>query len=144
MTTELKDLTKEIDNIARQQKWFDFHVLNYSGSKLTIAGGTDLTYYHTLEVIFEDVFFALVFFNGWRSNTNSTVFTFPDNEIELNRQYEIEQGYQLFVFKTEEYRNNVVIAAKKLSFNTDTVFYHDKQDLKEKERIADFVKKQRL
>jgi len=141
MKIEIRDFAKEIDSIIRQQKWFDFHVLNYNRAKLTIAGGIDLTYYHTLEVIFEDVFFVSGFFNGWHSDTSSTVFTLPENEIELNKQYEIEKGYQLFVFETEDYRNKVIIAAKKLSFNTDTVFYYDRQGLKENERIADFVNK---
>lgn len=141
MTTEIRDLVKEIDGIVRQQKWFDFHVLSYDGFKLTIGGSIDLNYYHSLEIIFNDVFFVSGFFKGWHSDTHSDVFLLPDNEIELNRQFEIEQGYQLFVFKTEDHKSDFTVAAKSLSFNTDTVFYYDRQDLKENERIADFVKK---
>ena len=62
MTTEIKNLATKIDSIIRQHKWFDFHVLNYDGFKLTIAGGIDLTYSHILEIIFEDIFFVSGFF----------------------------------------------------------------------------------
>lgn len=144
MTAEIKDIVNKIDNIIRQEKWFDFHVLNYENGKFSVGGSVDLIYYHTLEIIFEDVFFVSGFFNGWHSDTSKTVFTIPDNETELNKQYEIEQGYQLFQFQTEDYSNNFMVAAKSLSFSTDTVFYYDRKDLKENERIADFVQKTKL
>lgn len=139
MTTDISDLVTKIDSLIRQQTWFDFHVLTYDGSRLIIAGSSDLIYYHTLEIIFEEIFFVSGFFIGWRSDTSSTVFMVPDNERELNKHFEIEQGYQLFVFKTENYRNDFIVAASKLSFNTDTVFYYDRPDLKGNERVADFV-----
>ncbi|PIQ15937.1 MAG: hypothetical protein COW67_05535 [Flavobacteriales bacterium CG18_big_fil_WC_8_21_14_2_50_32_9] len=59
----------------------------------------------------------------------------------MNEKYEIEQGYQLFIFKIEDYSNDVVIAAKHVTFNTNTVYYYERPNLKEKERIADFVNK---
>lgn len=143
MIAETKTLIADIDNLIRQHKWFDFYVLNYDGFKLSIAGSIDLAYYHTLEIIFEDIFFVSGFFNGWHSDTNSVVFLSPDNEKELNKRFEIEQGYQLFIFKTEDYQNDIVIAAKKVSYNTDTVFYYDKSDLKSNEKIADFSKREK-
>ena len=83
-------------------------------------------------------FLFQVFFNGWHSDTSSTVFILPDNEAELNRQLEIEQGYLLFIFKTEDYRKDFIIAAKTLSFHTDTFF--TRQDLKENEKNKDIIK----
>jgi len=137
------ETSRQIDDIIRKGKetWFDFHVLNFDGYRLAVAGSIDLAYYHTLEIIFEDVFFVSCFFRGWRSDTEKTVFQIPNNEIELNRKYEIEQDYQFFIFRTEDYKNDVIIAANNVTFNTDTVFYYDRPDLKQNERIADFVKK---
>lgn len=135
------ETSQQIDKIIRKEIWFDFHVLNFDGHRLTVAGSIDLIYYHNLEVIFEDIFFVSGFFKGWHSDTEKTVFQIPENETELNEKFEIEQDYQLFTFKTEDYQNDVIIAANTISFNTDTVFYYDRQDLKPNERIADFVKK---
>ena len=68
---------------------------------------------------------------------------FPENEKELNERFEIEQGSQLFIFKTEDYQNDFIIAAENLSFKTDTVFYYDKPDLKINEKLADFIKEKK-
>jgi hypothetical protein len=141
MAKELKNIVLKIDSEIRRHEWFDFHILNFDGFKLTVAGSVDLTYYHKLEIIFEDIFFVSGFFQGWHSDTEQRTFYLPDNENEMNEKYEIEQGYQLFIFKTEDYTNDVVIAAKNITFNTDTVYYYERPDLKENERIADFVKK---
>lgn len=119
MTKQTKDTVAAIDKYIRQHKWFDFYIKKYDGSKLTVAGSLTLSYDDSLEIIFEDVFFILGFFQGWHSNTDSVVFQTPENEIELNQKFEIEQGYQLFIFKTEDYNNDVIIAAKGLLFNTN-------------------------
>ena len=140
MTEEIKNIVTQIDKEIRKEKWFDFHVLNYYGSRLTIGGSVDLTYYHKLEIVFEDVFFVSGVFAGWRSDTSDEVIILPANEKDLNQKFEIEQGYQLFIIRAEDYKNNFVVAAKNLSFSTDTVYYYNRGNLKENERIADFVK----
>ena len=142
MNEHIRNTVVKIDEHIRRELWFDFHVINFDGQKLTIAGGIDLHYYHSLELIFEDVFFVSCFFQGWHSNTGLPVFVLPElsQQIELNLKFEIEQGYQLFVFKTKDYKNDCYVAAANISFNTDTVFYHYRPDLKENEHIADFVK----
>lgn len=143
MSDEIRNTVLEIDKQIRKHMWFDFHVFRYDVNQLIIAGSIDLLYYHSLEVVFEDIFFVSAFFQGWHSDTENPVFELVTEEREMNRKYEIEEGYELFIFKTEDYNNDVVIAAKKVSFNTDIVFYYDRPDLKDNERIADFVKKKR-
>lgn len=118
----------KIDDEIRRHEWFDFHVLSFDGFKLKIAGSVDLTYYHKLEIIFEDIFFVSGFFQSWHSDTKQKTFFQPDNEKEMNEKYEIEQGYQLFIFKTEGYKNDVIIAAKNITFNTDTVYYYERPE----------------
>lgn len=118
MTAEIRNTVVAIDTYIRQHTWFDFYIKKYENNKLTIAGSLTLSYEDSLEIIFEDVFFMFGFFQSWHSNTKSTVFQIPENEKELNQKFEIEQGYQLFCFKTEDYNNDVIIAAKTISFNT--------------------------
>ena len=139
-TKELLHKVCEIDAKIRAYTWFDMEVLKYDGYKLTIAGSTDFSYYHRLEIIFEDVFFIKSYMNGWQSDTSQAVFMIPKNEFELNVKYEIEQGYQLFVFKNEDSHNDIIIAAKDVSYPDDIVYYYLRENLKPNERIADFVK----
>jgi len=140
MTDDLKSIASEIDKKIRLHNWFDFHVLKYDCNTLSIAGGTDLTYYHTLELVFEDVFFVSGFFQGWHTNTSKPAFWLEDDKL-MNEKYEINQGCRLFIFEAEDYINRIIVAAKKISFNSDIVYYYDRPDLKDNERIADFVKK---
>ena len=102
-----------------------------------------MTYYHQLEIIFESIFFASTYFQEWRSDTKKPVIEIPEFSLnkELNLRFEIEKGYQVFIMRTEDYKNDIFIAAKEISYNTDKVYYYDKIDLKEDERLAEFVKK---
>lgn len=119
------EVVNSIDSLIRSNKWFDFHVLSYDGRNLKIGGGIDLTYYHNLEIIFSDIFFFHGFFETWHSNTDNQVLIIPSKEInlELNMKFEIEQGYQLFIFKTEDYKNDIYIAAKEISYKENIVKY---------------------
>jgi hypothetical protein len=123
MKTELVKIVTEIDNIIRKELWFDFHVFQYDGRRLIVAGGIDLHYFHTLEVIFNNVFFFSGYFDGWHSDTKNSVFVIPDNDSDLNKNYEIIHGYQLFKFVTEDFRNDVIIAAETVTYNLNTVNY---------------------
>ncbi len=142
LTLMIKNIVSEIDQIIRKNEWFDFHVLQYDGHNMIIGGSIDLTYHHNLELIFEDVFYVSAYFNGWHTDTDKTVIEIPDDNLnnDLNIKFDIEQGYQLFIIHTEDYNNDIYIAAKGLTFNTDTVYYYEREGLKENERLADFIK----
>jgi hypothetical protein len=144
MNDKILNTVLEIDKEIRKHDWFEFTVLNYDGYKLTIAGSFDFSYYHNLEIFFEDILFFSGYFNGWIANTSNPTFLLPENENEMNRKYQIENGYQLFVFKANNYENDIVIAAKNIKFNTDTVYYYERNNLKENERLASFVKKENV
>lgn len=111
----------EIDQKVRQNNWFDFEVLEYNGQSLSIAGGIDLTVNHTLEIVFKDVFYASLYFEGWHTNTQDVVIEIPSREIEkeLNMKLEIEQGYQLFIIHPEDYKSKIYIAAKSIHYKTN-------------------------
>jgi len=141
MNNKYKSVVNQIDDYIRQNTWFDFHLWRYDGRNLVISGSTDLTYYHKLEIIFTDVFFAFTFFQDWHSDTDKPVIEIPNPELnkQLNVKFEIEQGYQIFIIRTEEYKNDIYIASKKIEFNTDTVYYYQRENLDENERLADYL-----
>ena len=132
MDSNNRSTVKQIDDFIRKNLWFDFQLWLYDGRKLVIVGSTDLTYYHELEIIFTDVFFASTYFEGWRSDTEKPVVEIPDTELnrELNIKFEIEQGYQIFIIRTEDYQNDIYIAAKEIDFKTDKVYYYDREEKK--------------
>lgn len=143
MNNKYKSIVNQIDEHIRQNARFDFHLWGYDGRRLIISGSTDLTYYHKLEIIFTDVFFASIFFEGWHSDTDKPVIEIPDTNLnrELNIKFEIEQGYQLFIIRTEDYNNDIYVAAKEIEFNTDTVYYYQRDNLGENERLAEYLNK---
>lgn len=140
MIKTIRDRVLEIDKEIRRHEWFDFYVIGFDGIRLTIAGGTDLTYYHNLEIIFENVFFVSCYFQEWHSNTSQQIFML-NNDKKWYEKLGLEHECQVFVFKTEDDLSDMIIAAKNVTFNTDTVYYYDRAGLKKNERIAGFVKR---
>lgn len=113
---DVNPVIKEINEFISQHNWMDFELKSYDGFKLVIAGSTDLMYYHLLEITFEDVFWFSGFVNGWKTDTTKEVLKLSD---EHNLKLEIEEGYQLFEFETEDYKNNVFVAARNINFSTE-------------------------
>ncbi|MBL7950883.1 MAG: hypothetical protein JNM62_04130 [Flavobacteriales bacterium] len=142
MEKDVRAVVEEINQLVRAQEWFDFHVVECDFRKLVVGGSEDLTYYHKLEVVFENVFFFSGVISGWGTDTSKPMITIPEGEElrELNMRFEIQVGYQLFVILPEDFKNKIYVAAERLSYNTDTVFYYQRPDLKENERIARWVK----
>lgn len=121
---------KEIDKLIRSNHCFDFHMLKYDGRSLTIGGGINLTYYHSLEITFTDVFFIQGFFETFSTDTEEPVLIIPDKTLnrELNIKFEIEKGYQVFIFRTGNYENNVYVAAKEIDYEEKIVKYYDEKN----------------
>jgi hypothetical protein len=80
-----------------------------------------LIYSYDLEITFSNIFFisGVVGVEGWHSDTQKIVFEIPENEHKLNQKYGIQQGYQLFRFVTEDFKNDIIIATNAVSYNTD-------------------------
>lgn len=143
MTDETRKAVEKIDAVIRQNAWFDFEVSSYDGGNLVVNGSTDSSYYHELEVTFHNVFFASGYFRGWKSDTTCPVFRTPEQEeaYYMNFQLEIEQGYDLFIFKVEGSKNNVIVASESVSYNTDTVLHYYREKLEPGMRLASYVVK---
>lgn len=132
-----------INAIVKKQSWYDFEVQDLKGNNLTVIGSLDFSNNHTLEITFTDVF-HMSLNTSWSSDTSEKVLLLAEGEEarKINLKFRIEQGNFLFRFIPEDFGEDTgfYIAAKDLSFNTDTVYYYKKDDLKAGERIADWVK----
>lgn len=115
INTNFTTAVTEINTFVYQHNWMDFEVKSYNGYQLIIAGSTDLMYYHLIEITFEDVFWFSGFMNGWQSDTSNATLKLSDEYC----KFEIEEGYYLFEFVCEDYKNNVLVAAKTIHFNTE-------------------------
>ncbi|WP_282628373.1 hypothetical protein [Empedobacter sedimenti] len=119
----LIDQINEINAFISQHSWMDFEVKSYDGYQLSIAGSTDLMYYHLIEICFEDVFWFSGFMNGWRTDTSKITLKLSDDD----QKFEIEEDYHLFEFECEDYENNVFVAAKNVHFNTEIKKLYDSE-----------------
>ena len=110
-----------LNTIIQKQGWFDFQMWNYDGWNLVVGGGHNLTYSHSLEITFSGTFFVSGFFQSWMSDTDTPVVIFlqGEKEKEIQRRYEVEKYHLLFQMRTEDYKNDIFIAARSLSYETD-------------------------
>lgn len=137
---ELKETVEQINRILSNESWLDMEVLEMKGGSLVIIGSTDFTYGHSLEIKFAEVFHMSVN-TEWKTDTSKPVLYLVDNgeSVEINQKYQIEQGNILFKILSEDIETPFYISAKNISFNTDSVLYYKKDNLKSNERIADWV-----
>jgi hypothetical protein len=138
----LDEKIKAINSFLRKEMWFDFEILEYKENCLTIIGSTDFSYFHNIEIYFKDVF--LIHCSAeWKSDTKSDVIEIiTGNEArEINLKNNVEQGYTLFKFISEDIDEDrfFYVAARDLEYSTDCVLYYRKEQLKDNERIAEWV-----
>lgn len=125
-------IVAEIDAFIRTNRlWFDFHVFKFEHNKLIIAGSTDLSYYHEMEIIFENVLSYSGPFSTWMSKVDEVVFEKLDTQ---------DHHSPVFRFKTDTPQEEVIIAAEKVSYNTNSVLYYYREDVPENAQLAYFVK----
>jgi hypothetical protein len=132
----------EINDFLKKEMWFDFEMLEYKKNILTVVGSTDFSYSHNIEIYFKDVF-SIHCNSEWKSDTSKNIIEIVqgDTAKKINIENKIEQGYTLFKLIPEDMNEEsfFYIAARDLEYNTDCVLYHKKTDLKDNERIADWV-----
>ena len=49
----IQQLVHEVNFIISKESWFDMEVYKWDGGMLTIVGGIDLTYWHSLRISIE-------------------------------------------------------------------------------------------
>ncbi len=137
---EIKEKLKKINFLISKESWLDMEILEIKGGNLVIACSTDFSYGHCLEIKFIDVFHVNI--NAeWKTDTSKAVLHMANDEecLAVNQNYQIEQGNILFKITAEDLQVPFYISAKNLDYNTDSVLYYKKENLKDNERIADWV-----
>lgn len=139
---ETIDKLNRINELISKEAWFDFEIFDASFAKFSIVGSVDFTYGYQIEIMFENVHHITINEN-WSSDTSKKIFTLVlgDAKEEFIDNYGLEKGYEIFRIENEDF-NPFYIAAKSIEFDDTRVYYYDKSNLVDGERIADWVKKQ--
>ena len=109
---------------------------------LTIVASRDFSYYHNLEInLHEPKYFSGVF--SWKNSPQDggliEILDATQNALLINENF-IEDFAQGVRFLNDD-GISIVAAASSITVNFDTVFYYWRDNIKEGERIADWVKK---
>ncbi|WP_431685758.1 hypothetical protein [Hahella sp. NBU794] len=137
----LKSRVDAVNNATANSAWFDFEVFSFNANELIILGSRDFSYYHQLEIKFLDV----AYFSGtpsWGSNPHITaVFSLIEESkaLKVLQEKKVNGYFEVFEFPTDD-GASIIIAALDIVVNMDTVYYYLRENLKENERIADWVK----
>jgi len=117
----MNTVLSEINEFLKSKDWFDFEIDKYENGNLSIMGSTDFSYYHELEIVFEDVFFIQCPTN-WSVNTSDNVIVQSDHEEQrkINIDYEIEHGYILFKLIAED-KAPIFISSKNISYKVEKI-----------------------
>ncbi|WP_444929715.1 hypothetical protein ACJJIF_18285 [Microbulbifer sp. SSSA002] len=129
----------DINKYVSQFTWLDFEVNKYGSGELMMAASTDFSYYHQLEVYFSKVRFYSGAFE-WGTNPKEEILFIMDDKkiLEENKIYDECAAVKIL---TDD-NTSVIIGCSSIHFNTDTVFYYKRENLKNGERLADWVLKE--
>jgi hypothetical protein len=103
--------------------YIEMSFYKYNKGSLTVVASENLLYYHTLEIIFQDVDFI----SGkveWKIDTKKPSFGLLTGEdfLEFNLKYRTLRGYQVFNFLDEDGLYTYIVA-KDVSLRINTVKY---------------------
>ncbi len=122
-----------------QEQIEDFYVLRQTEwGRLVIAGSRDYSYYHNVELIFHEVQFLML---------PTQVFTVErirlataEERADLNRSmHGHEQMGRVFCLESSFEGTRYYVVARQLEYNTDTVYYYNRPELGQGERIAEYL-----
>ncbi|MFE9654937.1 hypothetical protein [Micromonospora sp. NPDC006431] len=121
--------------------WWDWEVLGWNRSELRLAAGYDLTYHHGLELVFTDVDYLACptrFSDPWFREPTS-------GERETVRRYVGEEPPVVVAFDVDAEDGcgvvPCVVAAASVGIVKGLVYRYWREDLKEGERLAPFVRR---
>ena len=140
-----REIDKIVDTInkflhTKENSIDDFQLLKRANGFI-VVGSFDFCYYHNIEIIFEDV----SYYKGcmdWSRHDDFEVLEIMAEYVDEKHQSESRLK---FVFHTDgmevgKQKGEVEIWASGIGYNTDTVLYYKRDDLKEGQRIAEWVK----
>jgi hypothetical protein len=140
---EIADVKKTVDSI--NSRFADncdvefFKVAHYDGQSLRIYASRDFTVCHNFELIFEKVSFFKGDFEWSRDDEKLLVdlVEIAEDPGQLRFKFRLySDGYYY-----SNHNHLIEIWAQNISYDSDTVFYWNKENLNAGERIAAWVKK---
>lgn len=138
---QLSEQEQIVNQALSKMTWCDCQIVPGDFGSLVLAISDDLTYYHTMEVIFNGVCFSHI--KHWfKVNPEAGLFQPMSltKRYALNQEYHVEVGFRLFQLLDEDNLAHHV-AAESISINHDSVLYYNREDLQPGQRIASWVKK---
>lgn len=132
---------EEVNSLLKEHLFFDFNVYEYRRDKLIVAGNHDLTYSHTLELIFHHPLFFTGYFDLKTSPQEKDVVQHlsPKEETIINDFYTNIEGYKRYKICGDE--SDIIIYAESLEIKWKTVLYYKPEDgFKKDENYAYWLK----
>lgn len=138
---DTREILDRINEFLEGRAWFDFRLSDYNGLDLYLVGSTDLSYYHELEIVFENASFILCSSEWSAGLDHEPVFSLAEPEDHaLVNSYDNSWGYSVLIkMCTDDSDKPFYIGCYGIHYSDEQVFYHgDYGNLDEKEK---FLKK---
>ena len=140
MGTDIQSTLDRINEIVATTNTTDFILHSFVGDSLLLIGSFDLCYYHELEIRFHDVRYIGLPVYGLNSPRLSVA---SEVERQAHAHIELDDDDMLFRLHGDPDFNGgrvYYIAAKRVSIAEGMVYHYVRDDLKDGERIAEWVK----
>ncbi len=138
-------MLKKIQKIIDDKGIKEFSFMEYSFfDKLILIGSGDISYYHQIEIIFHNVsyiscptMFRVAKIRKATSREQEAIRRLLVNDCDFEKDI-------IFCIETdiddEEIHQKHYIVAEKIEYNNDFVYHYKRENLKENERIAEWVR----
>lgn len=136
MMKKVTDTILSINKRFENEFWLDFEVECIKNNVLVLRASRDFSYYHLMELKFLDVlYFQGPFSWGTSPNNGGFIRIFNENELlSVVDNYGIDRPF----FMVEISMDNgakIVVGATDIESDFDTVYYYQRENLGEGERI---------
>lgn len=132
---------EELNSCLKKYLWFDFSIYEYRKDKLIVGGGENLTYSHSLELIFYHPLFLAGYFDLKTSPQEKDVIQHlsPKEKTVVDDSYINTVGYERYKICGDE--SDIIIYAESLEIKWRTVHYYKPEDgFKKEENYAYWLK----
>jgi hypothetical protein len=141
VSSEYMNEIKRINEIVETTNAVDFRIQSYDSVNLIITGSFDFCYYHEVEFNFHEVSYISL----------PAEFSCPkfrlgtaDEAAQIGKIIILSEEQSVFCIEAETTRSFdrtlFFVVADKVSIKEGLVFYYERENLKEGERIAPWVK----
>lgn len=140
MDADILSTLDRINEIVAKTNTTDFLIHSFVGDSLLLIGSFDLSYYHELEIRFHDVAYIGLPVYGLDSPRLSVA---SEKERMAHAHLELDDDDVLFrVHDAPDFKGGHVyyVAAKRVSIAEGMVYHYMRDDLKDGERVAEWVK----